>query len=224
MAQRRDSIPNRGDAQSYNRFASQGLGPWDRLLISRAVTECPTPPIGSLIVDVGTGSATVPIALAGHPVFSVSRIVGIELFADMAKIARERVAEAGLADQIEILEDDAQALSLADEIATMVVSRATLHHLAAPDRALAEMWRVTGPGGVVIVHDLRRDAPPALIAQLNATRAKLGYPPTIIEEKFALEDVHNMVERAGLRDHAVIHAGESGAAALGFEILIHKPR
>lgn len=214
---------NRGDAQTYHRFASQAAAPWDRLLLNRALDQCPEIAAGGVVVDVGTGSATVPIAMANHPRFAACRFVGIEYYADMARIARERVVDAGLSERIDVLEDDAQALSLPDGEAILVLCRATLHHLPAPELALKEMWRITKPGGVVIVHDLRRDAPPALVAQLNASRAKLGYPPTVISEKLTLNEVDEIVARAGLHAHAAIHTGESGSAAIGFEILLRKP-
>ncbi|TOZ38883.1 class I SAM-dependent methyltransferase, partial [Burkholderia pseudomallei] len=106
---------------------------------------------------------------------------------------------------------------------SMVVSRATLHHL--PDKALslAEMFRVLRPGGVGVVHDMRRDAPPALLERFTQMRAAANYPPTHLEEKVTLDEARELVAAAGLAEHASVTSPPFGLGALGFEILLTKP-
>jgi uncharacterized protein YbdZ (MbtH family) len=49
----------------------------------------------------------------------------------------------------------------------MAVSRATLHHLPQKSRSLEEMYRVLQPGGISLVHDMRRDVKPELLAKFT---------------------------------------------------------
>ena len=61
---------------------------------------------------------------------------------------------------------DALDLPFADNSLTMAVSRATLHHLPDKVKSLTEMYRVLQPGGVGLVHDMRRDVAPDLLEKL----------------------------------------------------------
>ena len=76
-------------------------------------------------------------------------------------------------------------MPFADNSLTMAVSRATLHHLPDKVKSLTEMYRVLQPGGVGLVHDMRRDVAPELLEKFTQMRASVGYPPTHVEEKGA---------------------------------------
>jgi SAM-dependent methyltransferase len=52
------------------------------------------------------------------------------------------------------VEGDVLALPFADAAFTVTVSRASFHHMDDPAAALAEMRRVTAPGGRIVVSDL----------------------------------------------------------------------
>ena len=118
---------------------------------------------------------------------------------------------------------DALDLPFADNSLTMAVSRATLHHLPDKVKSLTEMYRVLQPGGVGLVHDMRRDVAPDLLEKFTQMRASVGYPPTHVEEKVTLEEARALVIEAGLDHCTVVSSPRSGMGALGFEILIKKP-
>lgn len=220
----RTNIRNRHDAETYDRYSSSRMGPWDELFLNRAVAVCP-PRSGEspLIVDVGTGTGVLPVLLSQHPRFAGYRITGLEYFPDMVAQARARVAAAERADSITIDEGDAHALPLADGTVDLALSRGTIHHLADPVKALQEMDRVLKPGGVALIHDARRDAPAAVLAAFNAMRAEVGYSPTTLDEKYTLDEIAGIVERSGLSGRARLFAGESGFGAIGFELCLLKP-
>src|SRR5947207_1904912 len=60
------------------------------------------------ILDVGTGTAQIPIALC-RPVANV-RVVGVDAAASMLAVGRENVLRAGLADRVELKLADAKHL------------------------------------------------------------------------------------------------------------------
>ncbi|WP_308142393.1 class I SAM-dependent methyltransferase [Burkholderia pseudomallei] len=215
-------LKNLRPADDYDRFANEALAPWDALFIARIRELARALPPGTL-ADIGTATAVVPVRLAADPAMAQWRFVGVDLDPAMLDEGVPRIARLGLAGRVALKVGDALALPFDDASLSMVVSRATLHHL--PDKALslAEMFRVLRPGGVGVVHDMRRDAPPALLERFTQMRAAANYPPTHLEEKVTLDEARELVAAAGLAEHASVTSPPFGLGALGFEILLTKP-
>jgi SAM-dependent methyltransferase len=103
---------------------------------------------GDLVLDVGCRYAAHSIEL--------SRRLGCKLIAtDPVQVlvakARERVAEAGLDDRIEVLEAPIEALPLGDGSVDFIWCRDMLNHVRLGE-ALAECARVLRPGGRMLVY------------------------------------------------------------------------
>jgi ubiquinone/menaquinone biosynthesis C-methylase UbiE len=123
------------------------------------------------VLDVGTGTARIPILLAeSAPELSC---VAIDLADHMIAVARANVLEAGLASRITVEKRDAKATSYPDAAFDAVVSNSIVHHIPEPRAALAEMWRVLRPGGVLFVRDLARPADTSSLEGLVDTYASL---------------------------------------------------
>lgn len=105
---------------------------------------------GASILDVGCGPGDVVIDLA-RAAGPSGRAVGIDASAVMLAAARQRAADAGVTAEFEV--GDAQALAFADDTFDASRSERTFQWLADPTGALAEMIRVTRPGGMVVVID-----------------------------------------------------------------------
>jgi len=215
-------LKNLRPADDYDRFATETLEPWDLLFVSRIRQLARELPPG-VLADIGTATAVVPVRLAADPAFADWQFVGVDLDPEMLEQGRPRITQLGLAHRVELRVGDAQALPFLDRSLAMVVGRATLHHL--PDKALSlrEMFRVLRPGGIALVHDMRRDAPSALLDRFTQLRAAANYPPTHLEEKLSLAEAHALVEEAGLAPHASISSPGAGLGALGFEIMLRRP-
>lgn len=106
------------------------------------------------ILDVGTGTARIPILMAARrPGLS---ILAVDLAAEMIRIGAENVQRAGLTDQIRLELMDAKRLRVRAEHYDLVMCNSTLHHLPDPVAGLAEMARAVKKDGCVIIRDLAR--------------------------------------------------------------------
>src|SRR5438270_13445929 len=95
-------------------------------------------------LDVGTGAGTLARALA--PL--VREVVGVDVVPELLERAR-RDAPAN----VTFVEGDATTLPFEPGSFDLSCSRRTLHHIARPELAVAELARVTAPGGRVFVDD-----------------------------------------------------------------------
>jgi ubiquinone/menaquinone biosynthesis C-methylase UbiE len=106
------------------------------------------------VLDVGTGTAQIPVTLCRQD--PDVTVVAVDLASHMIELARRNVAAAGLAGRIRVQLCDAKGLPFRDASFAAVVSNSIVHHIPDPRRVVAEMVRVTQPGGAIFVRDLLR--------------------------------------------------------------------
>ncbi|CAN5870740.1 class I SAM-dependent methyltransferase [soil metagenome] len=106
------------------------------------------------LVDFGTGTAQIPIALCARA--AGFTVVAIDLAENMLALARDNVARAGLRDRVLLQRVDAKRTPFEDGAFGATISNSIVHHIPEPPSAVAEMWRVTAPGGLLFVRDLHR--------------------------------------------------------------------
>ncbi len=121
------------------------------------------------LLDVGTGTAQIPIELCRHD--SKGRIVAIDLAEHMLKVGRENVRKAGFSDRIRLERQDAKHLPYPDRSFAAVISNSIVHHIPEPGKVLAEMVRVTRPGGLLFIRDLLRPPSDEIVRRLVSTYA-----------------------------------------------------
>ena len=107
---------------------------------------------GDRLLDVGCGPATDTLALA-RLVAPDGRVDGVDLDPAMVEEAERRAAAAGLADRVSHRVAPAAELPFDDGRFAASRSERLFQHLDDPAAALAEMVRVTRPGGRVVVAD-----------------------------------------------------------------------
>jgi ubiquinone/menaquinone biosynthesis C-methylase UbiE len=95
-------------------------------------------------LDVGTGAGALAFALA--PL--VREVVGLDPVPELLEFARRRARP-----NTEFVEGDGTALPFPDASFDLAGTLRTLHHVARPERVVAELARVTRPGGHVLVVD-----------------------------------------------------------------------
>ena len=106
---------------------------------------------GMNLLDVGCGPASITADLAEH--VAPGRVVALDAAADALEAARATLSERGLSEQVELACGDVMALPFEDGSFDVVHAHQVLQHLTDPVGALAEMRRLTRPGGIVAVRD-----------------------------------------------------------------------
>lgn len=107
---------------------------------------------GGMILDVGTGTARIPIELCRND--AQARVVAMDLAFSMIELARRNVREAGLEGRITPYWGDAkEAVGGPFEA---VISNSIVHHIPDPAKALGTMAQAVSPGATLFVRDLAR--------------------------------------------------------------------
>jgi ubiquinone/menaquinone biosynthesis C-methylase UbiE len=219
----RKNLPVKYSVESYDHYTKSFVTIYDEFLLQNLVDEYHQQGGGfKTLVDVGTGTAQILIKAAEKPELQALSLIGTDYFQDMVDKAREVVKQNGLENRIEIVNADVHNMPFPDNYTDLIISRSTIHHWADPVRAFQEIYRILKPSGVAIIHDVRRNPSPEVIAEFNYLRQQAGVVPSNMEEKYTTQEVEDMLKVAGLKEYASITAPESGPGSLGFELRIYK--
>ena len=99
-----------------------------------------------MVADVATGTAAVAIDLARR---HGCRVIGIDQSPEMLARGAERVADAGLAEPIELRQGEAERLPLDDASVDALTHTYLLRYVDDPAATLRELARVVKPGGAM---------------------------------------------------------------------------
>ena len=114
---------------------------WHDLLVERLAV-----PEGGLVADIATGTAAVAITIASR---HRCRVIGVDQNPAMLARGRRQVADAGLADRIELVQGEAEALPLEHDSVDALVHTYLLRYVDDPAAVLRELARVVRPGGSI---------------------------------------------------------------------------
>jgi len=118
-------------------------------------------------LDAGTGAGTLALALA--PL--VREVVGVDVVPELLEAARRDAPE-----NVTFVEGNAMSLPFDAFSFDVAGTRRTLHHIARPELAVAELTRVTRPGGTLLVED--QVAPVDPLAALELDRFERARDPS----------------------------------------------
>jgi DNA-binding transcriptional ArsR family regulator len=187
-------------AAAAERYFAARAKDWDRIrslhvaeseveaAIGRALADRP---LGRL-VDIGTGTGRMLELFAG----AAEHALGVDRSPEMLRLARVKLADAGLA--ADLRQGDMYALPLAAGAADTVIIHQVLHYAQQPSAAIAEAARLLAPGGRLLVVDFA----PHEREELRATDAHLRLG-------FADDTMLGYLEGAGL-DGRVVERLEGG--------------
>lgn len=147
------------------------------------------------ILDVGTGTAQIPIEIARQS--PEPQLVAIDLADHMLSLAKRNVKRAGFTERIRIEKADAKKFHFADAHFGAVISNSIVHHIPDPTLCFAEMHRVCSPGGVLFVRDLVRPDDRAALDHLVKTYAAGANDH---QRKMFAESLHAALTLAEVRD------------------------
>jgi ubiquinone/menaquinone biosynthesis C-methylase UbiE len=192
------------------------------------------------VLDSGTGTGALAFALA--PL--VREVVGVDVVPEMLAEARRRAADF---PNVTFMEGDVTSLPSGLGSFDLSASVRTLHHVARPELAVAELIRATLPDGHVLVIDQIAPSDPLVALELNRferardpshTRALADVDLrhlfeanglVLLRAEFEREEreLHSYLDRAGCsgaaRERALAMApGESYAVEIGW-YLLRKP-
>lgn len=156
------------------------------------------------ILDLATGAADIPIAIArwanrrGRPV----RIVASDASDEILELAGETTADE---PAIELARIDARAVPLPDDAVDIAICSLSLHHFPPVEavQVLREMGRVARVG--FILNDLRRSRPgwvAAWVAARLTTRNRLtrNDAPLSVLRAYTPDELARLLDRAGIED------------------------
>ncbi|MCT7950804.1 class I SAM-dependent methyltransferase [Ancylothrix sp. C2] len=170
------------------------------------------PPAPATILDAGTGTARIPIFIAQmRPNW---QITCIDLSENMLKIGAENIEKAGLESQINLQLIDAKKMPYPDAHFDLVISNSIVHHLSDPLPFLCEIKRVLKPAGAIFLRDLLRPASSQIVDSLvkqyagdcNEHQKQLFCDS--LHAAFTLEEVQQMIEKAGLENIKVYQSSD----------------
>ena len=151
----------------YARLLSFGQDPrWRSFLVSRI------PPGAQRVLDVASGTAAVAIELVRA--VPGRTVVGIDQSPEMLAAGRDRVAHAGLSEQIELREGRAENLPFADAEFDALTFTYLLRYVDDVPATLGELARVVRPGGTVAM--LEFGLPRGLWRPLWELYVRVGLP------------------------------------------------
>ena len=179
-----------------------------RRAVARAAAAAPEGPA----LDLATGTADLALALrAAAP---ARLVVGADFSLGMLREGRAKLAARG-EGRVALLAADALALPFRDGAFACVTSAFLLRNLEDLERGLAEMRRVTRPGGRVITLDIVRPAAPVwgalfgvyfrrvvptIGALVAGDRRAYTYLPKSVERFVTPAELAALMEQAGLRE------------------------
>ena len=125
------------------------------------------------VLDVGTGTALIPIELCRRTPWDSVCVDAIDLSESMLAIARRNVQASALAERIRIHRGDGRSTIWGPNAFDAVMSNSAIHHVVRPTELLQEMWRVLRDGGALFVRDLVRPHSSARVRELTARYAPI---------------------------------------------------
>ncbi len=163
--------------------------------------------VGPDVLDLGTGTARIPIELCQR--VSNCRVMASDGAVSMLEVARYNIAVASLETRIQLHHADAKSIPLEDAMFDTVLSNSLIHHVPEPAVIVAQIARLTKPGGRIFVRDLYRPDTLAEIDDLverivgqEAAEAQALFRDSL-HAALTLDEIRAMVAAHGFDPHDV---------------------
>jgi len=165
---------------------------------------------GVRILDVGTGTAQIPIAMCKRNIGL--KITAIDLAESMLTLGNKNIQTARLEDSITLVQVDSKKMPYSDESFDQVISNSIIHHIPNPLECFKEMIRVTKKDGLLFIRDLLR--PFSMVELHNIVNLHAGDATPKQKQLFtdslhaslSLTEVREMVKLFGFEAFTVIQS------------------
>ena len=149
---------------------------WLKHRVARALLDSRDWRGDEAVLDIGCGRGLVAVAAARR--VPRGKVTGVDIWQEVdlggnsPEAIRANAEAAGVADRLSVDTGDARSLPYADASFDVVASMTAIHNIPGAEgrrAAIAEAWRVTRPGGQILIFDIRHARTYA--AQLRALGA-----------------------------------------------------
>jgi demethylmenaquinone methyltransferase/2-methoxy-6-polyprenyl-1,4-benzoquinol methylase len=132
-----------------NRLLSFGIDRWWRRRAVEALEEALGGHPPARLLDVATGTAD--LALRAAEAFDAAEVVGVDIAEEMLRLGRGKAQQRGLAGRVRLERGDATDLTFDDGAFDGALVAFGVRNFEDLGAGLAEMHRVLGPGGALVV-------------------------------------------------------------------------
>ena len=159
------------------------------------------------VIDVGTGTALIPIALCR--VTPQAHVTAVDAAAAMLRMGRVNVVRSDLVNRIELVQVDAKRLPFPARRFSTVMSNSIVHHIPEPLDVLREAVRVVAPGGTLFVRDLMRPDDQVTLERLvdahaaGANDHQRQMFADSLHAALTLEEIRDLIEALGFDSETV---------------------
>ncbi len=155
------------------------------------------------ILDVGTGTARIPILMCQQQ--HQYLITGVDLAQSMLIIGQRNVEEAGLMQRIKLERVDSKRMPYPNLEFDTIVSNSLVHHLPEPLSFFQEVNRLIRPNGAILIRDLIRPDNDRIVNQLvdkigeNYDNRQRQLFRDSLQAALTLTEVQDLIDRSGLK-------------------------
>jgi ubiquinone/menaquinone biosynthesis C-methylase UbiE len=169
-------------------------------------------PYAIKILDVGTGTARIPILMCQQqPQYLIT---GIDLAQSMLIIGQRNIEEAGLNQRIRLERVDSKRMPYPDLEFDVVVSNSLVHHLPDPLSFFEEIKRLIRPGGAMLIRDLIRPENNLIVDDLvtkfggDYDRSQQQLFRDSLQAALTIDEIQSLIDRVGLVDVKLTQSSE----------------
>ncbi len=177
-----------------------------------ATTKAVGPVRGERILDVAAGTGTSSASLAA----SGAQVVAADFSPGMINVGRKRQAHVS---NIEFVEADATALPFADNEFDAVTISFGLRNVVEPKKALAEFYRVTKPGGRVVICEF--STPPVGVVRFGYGCYQKFVMPTLVKLASTNDSAYDYLNES-IREWPAQRKLAAWLKAAGFESVAYR--
>lgn len=133
-----------GNYDGLNRVISFGIDvKWRKKVIELVKAASP-----DSVLDIATGTGDLAISMTNT---NASRIVGLDISEGMLDVGRKKIKDKGLAERIEMIQADSEALPFEDNSFDAITVAFGIRNFETLEKGLAEIYRVLKPKGIFVI-------------------------------------------------------------------------
>jgi len=133
-----------------NRFLSLGI---DKYWRKKAIQQLKGPSYPTAL-DMATGTAD--LAIEAHKHLNIDKVTGIDISENMLQLGRGKIINLNLTDRVVLEHGDSENIHYSDNHFDLVMSAYGVRNFENLSKGLSELYRVTKPGGKIMVLEFSR--------------------------------------------------------------------